>query len=48
MSNSPRAYEAPALQRCGDLVVTTKQHLTKNIEADMSPQSVFAAVGFGV
>ena len=37
MSSSARAYEAPALHSCGDLVVTTKQHLTKNIEADMTP-----------
>lgn len=48
MSNPTPAYEAPALHRCGDLVVTTKQHLTKNIEADMTPLSVFGAVGFGV
>ena len=48
MSSSTRAYEAPALQICGDVVVTTKQHLTKNIEADMTPLSVFGAVGFGV
>lgn len=48
MTNSTRAYEAPTLRSCGELVVTTKQHLTKNIEADMSPLSVFGAVGFGV
>ncbi|MGH7649603.1 MAG: hypothetical protein ACREND_15915 [Gemmatimonadaceae bacterium] len=48
MSKSARAYEAPALQHCGEIVVTTKHNLTKNIEADMSPQSVFGAVGFGV
>jgi hypothetical protein len=48
MTNSARAYEAPALHSCGELVVTTKQHLTKSIEADMSPLSVFGAVGFGV
>lgn len=48
MSSSARAYEAPALHGCGELVATTKQHLTKNIEADMTPLSVFGAVGFGV
>lgn len=48
MSNSARAYEAPALRSCGDVVVRTKQHLTKSIEADMTPLSVFGAVGFGV
>lgn len=48
MSKTARAYETPALHSCGDLVVRTKQRLAKNIESDMTPLSVFGAVGFGV